>query len=80
MLIQTDPLRELTAQIFAAAGCDRSEADCIARHLVDSNLCGFDSHGVIRIMQYVDNLRQGTVRLRLAARHREIRQDYRAGR
>ena len=62
MLIQTDPLRELTAQIFAAAGCDRSEADCIARHLVDSNLCGFDSHGVIRIMQYVDNLRQGTVR------------------
>ena len=56
MLIQAEPLRNLTSHIFVAAGCDDGEANCIARHLVDANLCGHDSHGVIRIMQYIDYL------------------------
>lgn len=62
MLIQAEPLRNLTSHIFVAAGCDDGEANCIARHLVDANLCGHDSHGVIRIMQYIDYLQNNLVR------------------
>src|SRR5262249_52586010 len=55
------PLRELTAAIFHAAGCRLDEARCIAEHLVEANLVGHDSHGVIRVMSYVSWLRAGKV-------------------
>jgi len=62
MIIQAGPLEKATAAIFAAAGCAPAEADCVARHLVDSNLCGHDSHGVIRIARYLGFIKNGTVR------------------
>jgi uncharacterized oxidoreductase len=61
MNIAHDQLRHLTAAIFAAAGCQRAEAERIARHLVEANLVGHDSHGVIRVPSYVDWLRTGKV-------------------
>jgi len=62
MLAQMTPLTDFTARIFVAAGCGQREANCVARNLVDANLCGHDSHGVIRIMQYVGYMQEGTVR------------------
>ena len=35
--------------IFAAAGCSETEAARVAERLVEANLVGHDSHGVIRI-------------------------------
>jgi uncharacterized oxidoreductase len=61
MLIPCEPLRELTSAIFRAAGCDASEAERIAEHLVEANLVGHDSHGVIRIASYVKWLLEGKV-------------------
>ena len=45
--------------VFNAAGVPAEESAIVARSLVDANLCGFDSHGVIRVVQYVDFLREG---------------------
>jgi uncharacterized oxidoreductase len=56
-----DRLREFTAAIFRAAGCQASEARCIAAHLVEANLVGHDSHGVIRVPSYVQWLKDGRV-------------------
>lgn len=61
MKVAADRLRNLTAAIFAAAGCDRAEAERIAEHLVEANLVGHDSHGVIRVATYVQWLRAGKV-------------------
>lgn len=61
MLTDFKLLTEFVSRIFLNAGCDHRESKCIARHLVDANLSGHDSHGVIRIMQYIDYLREGTV-------------------
>jgi uncharacterized oxidoreductase len=61
MKVQADRLRRLTAGIFAAAGCDTEEAERIADHLVEANLVGHDSHGVIRVANYVKWLREGKV-------------------
>src|SRR5437763_6502573 len=56
-----EQLRALTTSIFTAAGCAESEAACISRHLVEANLVGHDSHGVIRVPSYVEWLRAGKV-------------------
>jgi uncharacterized oxidoreductase len=59
--IPTRALETFVADIFAAAGCSRAEADRIAFHLVSANLTGHDSHGVIRVPRYVLWLQQGFV-------------------
>jgi uncharacterized oxidoreductase len=56
-----DRLREFTAAIFHAAGCQSSEAQRVAAHLVEANLVGHDSHGVIRVPSYVQWLKDGRV-------------------
>jgi uncharacterized oxidoreductase len=61
MNLRPDRLRALTTSIFQAAGCDAAEAERIAAHLVEANLVGHDSHGVIRVPSYVRWLREGKV-------------------
>ncbi len=61
MIIPHDRLKQLTTDIFAAAGCNRDEAGRIGHYLTESNLVGHDSHGVIRIPTYIQFLRDGKV-------------------
>lgn len=61
MNISADRLRTLTVSIFEAAGCRVAEAKRIAAHLVESNLVGHDSHGVIRVATYIQWLQAGKV-------------------
>lgn len=55
-------LRSLAERVFQAVGAPPAEARIVADHLVESNLRGVDSHGVIRIPQYVDETRAGGIR------------------
>jgi uncharacterized oxidoreductase len=57
--IPPDPLTDFCAEIFARAGCRSEEADRVSASLVDANLTGHDSHGVIRVPRYVDWVRTG---------------------
>lgn len=57
----TATLERDCTRIFAAVGLDAQEAPRIAHSLVVANLMGHDSHGVIRVMQYIDFLQQGKV-------------------
>jgi hydroxycarboxylate dehydrogenase B len=52
-------LEDLATGIFAALGAPGADAEWIARLLVRANLRGHDSHGVIRIPQYVGSVRKG---------------------
>jgi uncharacterized oxidoreductase len=54
-------LKTLAAQILTAAGALAEEADIVAGALVDANLAGFDSHGVLRVPEYVGWMEQGLV-------------------
>jgi uncharacterized oxidoreductase len=47
-------LVELVTAIMHAAGCNVTEAGTVARRLVDSNLVGHDSHGVLRVGKYLE--------------------------
>jgi uncharacterized oxidoreductase len=56
-----ETLRSFVAEIFSKAGCRAEEARTIADRLVESNLVGHDSHGVIRVSDYVGYLERGQV-------------------
>ena len=57
--IQADKLTVIIARILDAAGARADYADIVARHLVDANLAGHDSHGVIRTAHYVRAIDDG---------------------
>jgi hydroxycarboxylate dehydrogenase B len=54
-------LRKFTRRIFEAGGSLPADAAVVADHLVDANLLGVDSHGLIRIPQYVNEIRKGDI-------------------
>ena len=60
-VISADALRSYIGDIFASAGCADDEAGRIAENLVDANLTGHDSHGVIRTPRYVQWLQDGNL-------------------
>src|SRR5882762_566705 len=59
IIVQAEPMREFAAKIFEACGSPPAEAAIVADHLVTSNLMGFDSHGIIRIPEYVALVKKG---------------------
>lgn len=61
MLIQSETLSDFVRDIFAAAGCSLGEAERIAQNLVDANLTGHDSHGVIRTGRYLTWIKTGNI-------------------
>ena len=63
-----EAVERLVAAIFARAGSRGEEARTVARHLVEANLAGHDSHGVIRVPSYIDWLRKDMVRANQSAR------------
>jgi uncharacterized oxidoreductase len=54
-------LNNIAADIFEAAGVPRDEAEIISELLVAANLAGHDSHGVLRIPQYIGLMESGQI-------------------
>lgn len=54
-----EALQAFCAAVFRKLGADPEVADEVARHLVRANLSGHDSHGVIRVAQYVAEADRG---------------------
>ena len=54
-------LHAITRQIFMGAGAPRHIADSVAGVLVNANLSGHDSHGVLRIPQYLGWIADGSL-------------------
>jgi hydroxycarboxylate dehydrogenase B len=61
LLVEADPLRRFTARIFEAYNSPPDEAMIVADHLVTANLMGYDSHGIIRIPQYLVDIQKEVI-------------------
>jgi len=57
-----DALISFAESLFGAAGVPPDEAERVARSLVDANLCGHDSHGIIRVPQYAAAIHDGRLK------------------
>jgi uncharacterized oxidoreductase len=55
-------LTEFAADLLGAVGVGRDEAAIVATSLVGANLRGHDSHGVMRLPQYIGFIEQGQYR------------------
>lgn len=56
-----DSLRLFVTEVFSSAGSDPSESSVVADNLVQANLRGIDSHGVMRVPSYLRRLRSGLI-------------------
>jgi uncharacterized oxidoreductase len=57
--LKADNLITAVTTIMQAGGSQDGEARTIARRLVESNLVGHDSHGVLRVSKYLEWVREG---------------------
>jgi len=57
--IFADELTNICARVFERVGSSPQEARAVAASLVDANLAGHDSHGVIRVPRYASWVQEG---------------------
>ncbi len=57
--VPVDEAIALGASVLRRAGCDDATAREVATHLVDADLCGVESHGLMRILQYEEQFASG---------------------
>lgn len=60
--ITAESLKTFAMNLFEAAGVSAEEASVVAESLVESNLCGHESHGVVRVFEYLGLLETGEVK------------------
>jgi uncharacterized oxidoreductase len=58
-VFSADQLERMAADVFERTGASADGARTVAEHLVAANLAGHDSHGVLRIAQYVELIDAG---------------------
>jgi uncharacterized oxidoreductase len=59
--IDSQLLTQVTNDVFKACGTPDDEAAIVAEHLVTANLMGYDTHGVIRVPQYLEAVNKGAI-------------------
>ena len=59
--VDASRLKQFTQRVFVASGSPSDEAGLISEHLIQANLMGYDSHGVIRICQYLGDVKKGRI-------------------
>lgn len=59
--IQSEPLQRFVQTVFEHAGMPAEDAAVEADVLVWANLRGVDSHGILRIISYLDNIKSGAM-------------------
>jgi LDH2 family malate/lactate/ureidoglycolate dehydrogenase len=61
VIVAASELSALVARLFAAAGVSPQSAQTVAEALVDADLDGQASHGVMLVDMYLDRIRKGSV-------------------
>ena len=59
---------EIIGEILIHAGCGADTAREVGEHLADASLCGVESHGLMRALQYVEQYRNGYMKPAAQAR------------
>jgi uncharacterized oxidoreductase len=57
--VSINDARQAALRVLDCAGCKAQTAGEIVDHLIDADLCGVESHGIFRALQYADEYRRG---------------------
>ncbi|MEM2110487.1 MAG: Ldh family oxidoreductase, partial [Candidatus Bathyarchaeia archaeon] len=61
-VFKAEQLKRIGAEIFVAAGTPVEEAKLVSDFLIKANLVGHDSHGILRIIQYLKEIKAGILK------------------
>jgi len=59
--LKGEQLEKIAFHLFCAAGAPEEHSRIVAQHLADNNLTGHDSHGFIRVIQYIRQIKEGLI-------------------
>jgi LDH2 family malate/lactate/ureidoglycolate dehydrogenase len=59
--LKGEQLEKIAFHLFCAAGAPEEHSRIVAQHLADNNLAGHDSHGFIRVIQYIRQIKEGVI-------------------
>lgn len=60
-IVSGEKIARISRELLVAVGATESNAAIVADHLADANLVGHDSHGFIRIIQYLREIAEGNI-------------------
>ncbi|MFN8007229.1 MAG: Ldh family oxidoreductase [Terriglobia bacterium] len=60
-LFKAESLLRFVEKVFEATGAPHVEAQIVAEHLITANLMGYDTHGIIRVPQYLGDIRDKVI-------------------
>jgi LDH2 family malate/lactate/ureidoglycolate dehydrogenase len=60
-MLKGEQLEKICFHLLCAAGAPEDHGRIVSRHLADNNLAGHDSHGFIRIIQYIRQIKEGVI-------------------
>ena len=55
----SDQVDRVLTGIFISIGFPEDISKAVSSHLVDANLVGVESHGVMRVLEYADEVKSG---------------------
>ena len=58
--------------VLQSSGCSEGVALMVAEHLADASLCGVESHGLMRVMQYHDQFARGKMQATASAQYNPL--------
>lgn len=60
-ILKAEEIEKIAFHLLCAAGAPEEHSAIVAQHLTDNNLAGHDSHGLIRIIQYLRQIKEGVI-------------------
>ena len=71
--VKVESANLILTEALLHCGCDASTSQCVATHLIDASLCGVESHGLMRILQYTEQLNKGYIKAGAKAEFRQLK-------
>jgi LDH2 family malate/lactate/ureidoglycolate dehydrogenase len=60
-LVRAEELREFSQAVLQGVSVPPADAGVASEALLDADLRGLDTHGVVRLLQYVTLIKQGSI-------------------
>lgn len=61
MLIEIKKIRNICISIFSSVGVSYELSQLVVNDLIDNDIQGYSSHGIMRVREYVDYIKQGYI-------------------
>ncbi|MHB8277115.1 MAG: Ldh family oxidoreductase [Candidatus Humimicrobiaceae bacterium] len=55
-------IKKIAKKLFLKAGASEQEAEIVSEEIIEASLMGLDSHGVMRIAQYLEQVKEGLIK------------------